>query len=58
MSKKPDRKNLKESVDDRHIREFINHVCNGNLAHANASLDSAVKEKVKTLVKKNLVKEN
>ncbi len=51
------KKIIKESADERCIREFINHVCNGELASANACLDSAVKEKVKNLIRKNLSKE-
>ena len=48
---------LKESADEKCIREFINHICSGELAKANASLDQAVKEKIKTRIRTNL-KEN
>jgi len=51
------KKIIKESADERCIREFINHVCNGELASANACLDEAIKEKVKNQIRRNLPKE-
>jgi len=48
------KKAIKESADQKYIREFINHVCNGDLATANSCLDAAVKTKVKTLVQRTL----
>jgi hypothetical protein len=45
---------VKESADEKYIREFINHVCNGDMANANVSLNTAVVKKMKTLIQKNL----
>ena len=47
-------KAVKESIDEKQIRGFINFMCEGDLANANMKLDLAVKEKIKTLIRKNL----
>ena len=44
----------KETAAEKCINEFINHVCDGNLAQANASLDNAISEKVKARIRTNL----
>ena len=49
---------IKETTDEKYLREFINHVCEGDLAKANASLDCVVKEKIKSRIRENLQKEN
>lgn len=52
------KKTIKESPDVSHIREFIAHVCNKDFARANASLNLAVKEKIKTVIRKDLKESN
>lgn len=49
---------IKESADNRYIREFINHVCNGDMAQANESLGNAVVIKMKTLIQNSLKEKN
>lgn len=48
------RKKRKESSADKCIREFINHICDSDLAKANNSLDNAISEKVKARIRTNL----
>lgn len=48
------KKNRKETAAEQCIREFINHVCEGDLAQANNSLDNAISEKVKSRIRTNL----
>jgi len=48
------RKTIRESAANKHIRAFINNVCEGELAEANHCLDTAVKEKIKLRIRKNL----
>jgi len=48
---------IKESAAERNLRAFVTHICEGDLAQANRSLDDAVREKIKTRIKQNL-KEN
>jgi len=48
---------IKESAAERNLRAFVTHICEGDLAQANRSLDNAVREKIKTRIKQNL-KEN
>lgn len=43
---------------EQQIREFINHICEGDLAKANECLNNAVKEKLKDRIHKQQVKEN
>ena len=47
----------KATVSEAHILEFINHVCDGDLAKANNSLNSAIKEKMKDRIRSQQVKE-
>ena len=49
---------IKESPDAASIREFIGHICNKDFAKANASLSSAIKEKVKNRIRKTLKESN
>jgi len=51
------KKIIKESKDVQYIREFIGHICSKDFAKANGSLNLAVREKVKNLIK-NTIKEN
>jgi len=48
----------KETQDVVYIREFISHICNKDFAKANASLSSAIKEKVKNRIRKTLKESN
>jgi len=51
MSKK---QKIKESAERRYLREFVNGVISKDYAAAKTSLDSTIKEKVKTRVNKIL----
>lgn len=46
-----------EPNDKQHIRQFINCICEGNLAQANKHLDEATSLKLKKRIQ-NLSKEN
>lgn len=45
---------IQESADQKHIREFIQQVCEGNLAEANASMSAAINEKLKAKIRTTL----
>lgn len=51
-------RSIKEFNDEKNLRNFVNFVCEGELAKANSSLNEVVRSKIKNLVQKNLKKEN
>lgn len=56
--KSPTCKKKKETMAESHIRQFINHICDGNLADANKSLNFAMGEKIKNRIRTNLRESN
>ena len=54
MKRSKKKKIIKESAAGQYLRQFINCICEGEMAQAHQSLDSAVKEKIKERIRINL----
>lgn len=57
MKKKPNSQNKKHRkpvTENTHLRYFINAICEGDLAKANAHLEHTVEEKIKSRISNTL----